>query len=71
MKTSAEVRYYEAYRRDTFCFICHLIITLLILVGVIACVYMTGEYFKAKASADRAEAEANAYFAAHPGMEVR
>lgn len=64
-------RYYEEYRRDTFCVVCDWIIAVLVLVGVIACVYMTGEYFKAKASADRAEAEANAYFAAHTGMEVR
>lgn len=71
MKTSAEVRYYEAYRRDTFCFICNLIITLLILVGVIACAYMAGVYSACKSEADRAKAEADAYFAAHPGMEVR
>lgn len=41
----------------------NLISTLAILFGLIACVYMTGEYLQAKAEADRAEAEANAYFA--------
>lgn len=71
MSNDAARRYYEEYRRDTLCVVCDWIIAALVLVGVIACIYMTGEYFKAKASADRAEAEANAYFAAHPGMEVR
>ena len=71
MQTEAEIHYYEAYRRDALCVVCDWIIAALVLVGVIACIYMTGEYFKAKASADRAEAEANSYFAAHPGMEVR
>ena len=71
MSNEAARRYYEAYRLDTFCVVCDWIIAMLVLIDAIICIYMTGEYFKAKASADRAEAEANAYFAAHPGMEVK
>ena len=71
MSKEKAVEGYDAYRRDFILVVCDWIIATLILIAAIACIYMTGEYFKAKASADRAEAEANAYFAAHPGMEVR
>ena len=71
MSNDAARRYYEECRRDTFCVVCDWIIAALVLVGVIACVYMTGEYFKAKASADKAVADYNAYCSEHPGMEVK
>lgn len=71
MSNDAARSYYEEYRRDTFCVVCDWIIAALVLVGVIACIYMTGEYFKAKASADKAVADYNAYCAEHSIGEVR
>lgn len=61
---------YEEYRRDTFCVICDWIIATLILIAAIICIYMTGEYFKAKAIADQAVADYNAYCSEHPIAEV-
>ena len=71
MSNEAARRYYEAYRRDTFCVVCDWIIATLILIAAIICIYMTGEYFKAKAIADQAVADYNAYCSEHPIAEVR
>ena len=57
-------------RIDEILFSCDWIIATLILIAAIACIYMTGEYFKAKAIADKAVADYNAYCSEHPIAEV-
>lgn len=61
----------DEYRRDPVLVVCDWIIATLVLIAAIACIYMTGEYFKAKAIADQAAADYNAYCAEQPGMEVK
>ena len=70
MSKEKAVEGYDAYRRDVILVVCDWIIAALVLVGVIACIYMTGEYFKAKAIADKAVADYNAYCSEHPIAEV-
>lgn len=71
MSNETSISCYEDYRRDTFCVVCDWIIATLILIAAIICIYMTGEYFKAKANADKAVADYNAYCEAKAGMEVK
>lgn len=71
MSNETSIICYEDYRRDMFCVVCDWIIATLVLIAAIICIYMTGEYFKAKARADKAESDYNAYCAEHPGMEVK
>ena len=70
MSKEKAVEGYDAYRRDFILVVCDWIIATLILIAAIACIYMTGVYFKAKAIADKALADYNAYCAEHPIAEV-
>ena len=71
MSKEKAVEGYDAYRRDFILVVCDWIIATLILIAAIACIYMTGEYFKAKAIADKAESDYNSYCAEHSGMAVK
>ena len=70
MSNEASSSCYEEYRRDTFCVVCDWIIAMLGLIAAIAGIYMTGEYLKVKAIADKAGTDYNAYCAEHPIEEV-